>query len=279
MGNSISVKFWSDQWIGDIKLMDQFGRLYALENNKHVTVAERLGSVNNSEQLHGNDNFTWEWARPIRGRSQSELISLKSILSSVQINSNIADKWKWSLNSDGVFTTKSLALLIDEKRSRNLTSFETLRNKAIPQKIGISIWRAQLNRIPVRVELDKRGIDLDSILYPLCSNESKTVEHSLVQCSQVLKVWQQFFKWWNLSYVSHISLDQAFDDSSLFSSLSNIGKIIWQGTKWTVCYALWKARNEKIFKNRSWNESTILTYIQTSSFAWISKRLKKCSLD
>lgn len=47
----------------------------------------------------------------------------------------------------------------------------------------------------MRVELDKRGIDLDSILYPWCESDVETVNHCLVKCKEAKEVWDKVFKW------------------------------------------------------------------------------------
>ncbi|GKB51716.1 retrovirus-related pol polyprotein from transposon TNT 1-94, partial [Tanacetum coccineum] len=80
------------------------------------------------------------------------------------------DRWKWLLSKDGVFTVKELSRLFEEKilvldnRGR-----ETIWNKLVSKKVNIFVWRALRGRLPVRVELDIRGVDLDSVL---CPNES-----------------------------------------------------------------------------------------------------------
>ncbi|XP_071712374.1 uncharacterized protein [Rutidosis leptorrhynchoides] len=172
-----------------------------------------------------------------------------------------------------------MALLIDDKRLGTHSSSETLLNKAVPQKIGIFVWRAKQKRIPVRVELDKRGIDLDSILCPLCSNNTETVDHTLLECTKVKELWLLFFKWWNSSNANLSSLEQIFDYTSAHPGITKVGKQIWQSAKWACSYFIWRARNEVVFKNKVWNGDSILTNIQTASFAWISKRLKKSNLD
>lgn len=34
LGNGESIKFWTDNWVGDFKLCDRFLRLFALETSK-----------------------------------------------------------------------------------------------------------------------------------------------------------------------------------------------------------------------------------------------------
>ncbi|XP_071718114.1 uncharacterized protein [Rutidosis leptorrhynchoides] len=103
-------------------------------------------------------------------------------IAAATLDQNSSDTCKWLLESDGVFKTKRLSMLIDGKRSNITNQGETLKNKAIPLKVDIFVWRVKLLRLPVRVELDKRGVDLDSILCPICKINLETVDHSLTQC-------------------------------------------------------------------------------------------------
>ncbi|XP_071705286.1 uncharacterized protein [Rutidosis leptorrhynchoides] len=213
------------------------------------------------------------------GRTADELITITEDLMNVRINQESDDKWSWSLDSEGTFKVKTLSLEIDKCRLQSLISTKTLCNKGVPQKIGIYVWRTKLKRIPVHVELDTRGIDLDSILYPLCTSDSESIEHITTKCPRVLNLWHHFFKWWNTPPVNNFLLEQSFDDSFPYNDLSTMGKLIWQCAKWVCSYHILKARNNLIFKGEAWNAANILSNIQLISFGWISRRLKKASLD
>ncbi|XP_071717973.1 uncharacterized protein [Rutidosis leptorrhynchoides] len=234
IGSGSSINFWSDIWVGNASLKEQFSRLYALEMDKNVTVHDRI---------------------------QQE------------------DKLKWSLGADGVFSTKELAVLIDGKRLHpGNVVIKTARNNSVPQKVAIFVWRAKLKRLPVRSELDKRGIDLDTVLCPLCGDEIETVEHSLVKCKTVIDFSKKFLRWWNIPVENLNALDPLANDS-IFSSFSKFGNSIWEGVKWVCCYMLWKSRNSKIFRGKEWSNSSILSEVQATSFGWIIKRNKKISMD
>ncbi|GKD33802.1 RNA-directed DNA polymerase, eukaryota, reverse transcriptase zinc-binding domain protein, partial [Tanacetum coccineum] len=96
------------------------------------------------------------------------------------INSNCRDKWMWTLGEDGEFTVKELARSVEEKiLHMESGGQETLWNKLVPKKVNIFVWRALKGRLLVRVEHDRRGIDLDSVLCPCCNNFVETCAHCL----------------------------------------------------------------------------------------------------
>ncbi|XP_071739167.1 uncharacterized protein [Rutidosis leptorrhynchoides] len=157
VGNGESIKFWSDIWIGSSSLMESYSRLYALESDKQVLVKDRI--VQSGE----NWSLNWNWIRSPRGRAIEELEVLENLLSNVRLSNSSRDKWRWSLDKEGVFTTKQLTTLIDGKRlATGSLVTETVRNAFLPQKVGIFVWRAKLKRLPVLSELDKRGTQIQS---------------------------------------------------------------------------------------------------------------------
>ncbi|XP_071725859.1 uncharacterized protein [Rutidosis leptorrhynchoides] len=121
------------------------------------------------------------------------------------------------------------------------------------------MWKKK--RLPVLVELVKRGIDLHSVRCPLCDDAIETVDHSLILCKHVSDVW---CKVWGRGGIPYVSVEDLFLDSG--QATSNVGKFIWQALVWSTSYLLWKNRNQKVFSNKCWNITTALNEIQIKSF-------------
>ncbi|GKE21948.1 RNA-directed DNA polymerase, eukaryota, reverse transcriptase zinc-binding domain protein [Tanacetum coccineum] len=135
----------------------------------------------------------------------------------VVISNNCKDRWRWSLGGDGDFKVKDLSSLIEEKiLHSDGGGHETLWNKLVPNKVNIFVWRALRGRLPVRVELDRRGVDLDSVLCPCCNNIVETCAHSLITCDLAMSVWDKIYMWWKVGIVNAFSIDE------LFSSNGNV---------------------------------------------------------
>nr|GEZ96766.1 RNA-directed DNA polymerase, eukaryota [Tanacetum cinerariifolium] len=71
-------------------------------------------------------------------------------------------------------------------------------NKSIPIKVNVLLWRLMLNKLPTRINLDRRGIEIDSVLYPTCHDELKTVNHSFFNCDLAKDLWSLLAKWWEM---------------------------------------------------------------------------------
>ncbi|XP_071738720.1 uncharacterized protein [Rutidosis leptorrhynchoides] len=263
IGDGSTTDFWKDSWIGETILEDKFSRLFRLETNQEAKVADRVRWIN------GSCEFTWEWSRNIIGRANNELQVLISMLNSFTYSCHNVDGWKWTLSPSGRFTTKTLQSLIEEKfLIEGRSGRETMRNSLVPKKVGIFIWRVIHKRVPVLLELDKRGVDLHSVRCPICDDDLETIEHSLIFCSLAYDTWTRIYKWWGLGNYSNLSLNETFCGSPNVAT-SELGSKIWQAVEWTSGYMIWKNRNNKVFKNKDWCSASVLNEIQVVSFDWM----------
>ncbi|GJS15090.1 RNA-directed DNA polymerase, eukaryota [Tanacetum coccineum] len=124
VGKGTRTSFWNDFWIGDSLLKLSFPRLYALEENKDLSVANKIHAP-----------ITSSFRRPVRGGVESQQLDhLLELLGSV-ILSNMEDRWFWDLNGVGVFRVKDVRNLLDESF---LPKVEVPRwIKSIPIKVNV----------------------------------------------------------------------------------------------------------------------------------------------
>nr|GEV05064.1 hypothetical protein [Tanacetum cinerariifolium] len=154
-------------------------------------------------------------------------------------------RWKWTLNDDGVFMVKELTKMIEEKILRVENGGQvTLWNKLVPKKVNIFIWRALKGRLPVREELDKRGIDLDSLLCPCCDTVVESCNHSLVLCKLALSLWERIYRWWKIRNINAFFIDEVLSSNGNVNMPSHSSSI-WQVVIWTAGYYIWKERNPR----------------------------------
>ncbi|XP_071724329.1 uncharacterized protein [Rutidosis leptorrhynchoides] len=223
--------------------------------------------------------FTWEWHRIIYGRSQNELEQIQCLLQSALLGTSEIDRWKWQWDSSGTFKSSEMAARIDEKILGNsFQAHETTRNNLVPKKIEVFVWRTIRKRIPTRVELDNKHIDLDSVRCPVCDDGLETVEHTLVFCKMASEIWKRILAWWKFDNINAYSIDEIFKDTSPYSNSSKMGKI-WQAVKWISGYLIWKNRNSIVFGSHSSSSSRLVDEIQCKSYEWICTRTKKINLD
>ncbi|XP_071740949.1 uncharacterized protein [Rutidosis leptorrhynchoides] len=124
------------------------------------------------------------------GRTSGELADLNNTISACRLNAGSQDGWEWLLDSCSRFTVRQLGDLIDEKLLMvDQSNIETLCNNLVPKKVELFVWRARKGRLPVRIELHKRKIDLHSTRCPVCAGDLETIEHGLLSCHPANDLW------------------------------------------------------------------------------------------
>ena len=96
------------------------------------------------------------------------------------------------------------------EQTRGTTRWSTL----VPEKVSIFIWRVVKERIPIRVLLDRCGIDIPSILCPLCEEVVENIYHILVRC-RVSYIWLKFLSWRGIQEMNFIDTHQLMDFKGL----------------------------------------------------------------
>ncbi|XP_071713621.1 uncharacterized protein [Rutidosis leptorrhynchoides] len=261
IGDGKSTSFWDDIWVGNASFKDRFKRLYRLEIDKDINISNKI------EEFMGDG--LGNWAYPPMGRTNSELNELRDTVQNLQLIEDKEDCWSWNLNSKGIYMVKDCSVLVDKViLPRAVNSIESLQNGLVLKKVEVFIWRARLGRVPVRFELDKRGIDLNNVRCPICDGDIETVEHILFSCQVAKDLWSKVLKWWG--YNSAIfGYEDIFNGTFGYVAYDH-KRNQWQAICWVVCYILWKNRNAKVFKNKLETVPSLFNEVQVLSYDWIS---------
>ncbi|XP_071688222.1 uncharacterized protein [Rutidosis leptorrhynchoides] len=225
--------------------------------------------------------FTWSWSRLPSRRTEIELIELQKMLIDYSFIHSESDSWSCNLQPNGLFSVENLTHQIDGKLQCKQSGMnKTMSNKLLPQKICIFVWRVMLRRIPVRVELDKCGIDLDSLRCSVCNDNIETVEHILIDYAFAKDLWERVSRWWNSSIPIHSSLEERFKGirGNVNPNLTNTSSVFRQAIEWVCGYVIWQNRNHVIIRKKKGNGPLALMEIQTRSFEWLSSRSKKVKI-
>ncbi|GJT84887.1 ALP1-like protein [Tanacetum coccineum] len=218
-GNGRDVSFWLDRWLMDSRLCDTFPRLFHLDRRPEGRVAEKEGGL----RVFGRGNG-------------SGLESLEG-----------EDIWRWKPNEEGGFAVKELTRMLEDRiLDVESTGEDTIWLKLVPKKVNIFVWRALKRRLLVHEELDKRDVDLDTVLCPCCNSVVESYEHSLSMCSMAMGVWEKVHCWWKLGGVKAFSIRDIFSLNGAVN-LPNRSRLIWQTVLWSSGYFIWKERNNRVF--------------------------------
>nr|GFB75958.1 RNA-directed DNA polymerase, eukaryota [Tanacetum cinerariifolium] len=169
----ILLRFWEDKWYAGVVIKELFSRLYALELHKHAAVRMKLmtPSLDNSFRR--------------RVRSGAEKSQFHSLLEIVQVINLVPceDRYFCSLESERDYSVAFMRKLIDEKRFQEV-DISTRWVKSVPSKVNITAWKIKTNALPMKFNLSRRGMDIDTLMCPVCKGGVETTSHLFFQCTQ-----------------------------------------------------------------------------------------------
>nr|GEX75066.1 RNA-directed DNA polymerase, eukaryota [Tanacetum cinerariifolium] len=298
VGRGTRVYFWKDIWIGDLPLYTRYNRLYRLDQDKDCLIIDRIV----------NGQWQWNWSRSDIGTHNTAYLN-DLLLEIIQIDVSVdEDTCTWVLSNDGTFSVKSARRLIDSKLLPSIStptvvdedtctwvlsndgtfsvksarrlidlkllpsiSTPTVWDKFLPRKVNIFLWRLSLDRLPHRLNLSSRSLDIPTISCSSCNGNVESADHVFFECDLVKEIWRLVCKWCDISIPMFASYDTW---SSWFST--------WQATKaksrrlYIIFAALfwwiWRYRNIVTFSSDSIKKGDLFDNIRASTFSWISNR-------
>ncbi|GJR33308.1 putative RNA-directed DNA polymerase, eukaryota, reverse transcriptase zinc-binding domain protein [Tanacetum coccineum] len=72
-------------------------------------------------------------------------------------------------------------------------------NNSISIKINIHNWRLLNDRLPTRMNMDIRGMDLNLTRCPVCDDALETAQHLFIDYMIARNLWVMIQKWWQLA--------------------------------------------------------------------------------
>ncbi|GKD60598.1 putative RNA-directed DNA polymerase, eukaryota, reverse transcriptase zinc-binding domain protein [Tanacetum coccineum] len=209
LGCGTRIRFWKDIWVGETPLFTRYNRLYHLDQDKDCIIIDRIN----------NGQWSWNWSRTSLGvRNLAHLCDMLNEIGQLNIDVN-EYTCTWSLGPNGTFTVKDAHYRIDQNILPTL-AHATTWDKSIPRKVNVFMWRLFLDRLPHRLNLSSRGMDISAISCPSCNANVESANHVFFECDIATDMWKLVFRWCD------IPLFQAF----LWDSF-NDWNISWHASK------------------------------------------------
>nr|GEU47367.1 RNA-directed DNA polymerase, eukaryota, reverse transcriptase zinc-binding domain protein [Tanacetum cinerariifolium] len=227
LGNGLNTSFWDVPWRGDTDFKELAPRIYALESLK--VQLELLQDL-----MHG------------------------CMLS----NSN--DNWSWSLDGGGDFTVSSVRKAIDNHILPKGTT-KTRWIKEVPIKINIHAWKVKNDCFPTRFNMSRRGMDIDSILYPLCNSVAESSRHLFFSCNFIRDIMLKINLWWEVDHREIDSYDEWLEWLASIRLPMKVKKV-FESICVIVWWYIWNWRNKKIFGHETSLKANIFDEIVSQSF-------------
>nr|GEV63490.1 RNA-directed DNA polymerase, eukaryota [Tanacetum cinerariifolium] len=170
--------------------------------------------------------------RNVRGGIEQHLsVELTSMLESVSLL-NSCDRWICVLTSDGDFRVKEVRNFIDDLFLPS-QDIATRWVKSVPIKVNVFTWRASQDCLPTKVNLVRRGINVESCVCPVCSSGEEDINRTLFRCDLAQQVLRRICRWWDLDPSGWSSFQEWY---SWFLSirLSSKGSVFIEYGIWSI---------------------------------------------
>ncbi|KAI5405621.1 hypothetical protein KIW84_052410 [Lathyrus oleraceus] len=289
LGRGNSFLAWKHCWLGTLSLKLLFPRLFEVCSFPNALVFN-CGLW---------ENEGWRWnvgvdSNLLVGDLLEDWKELTEILKDVNPCLKEDDKLIWWRDVEGFSVRNAFKRLYSLNAGNHIGSefrrceLQRLWKAFIPCKVKLFGWRWILGALPTRKELSHRGVisGVEGSYCPLCELEEESVGHLFLKCCKVKTIWKDVLSWFGVVFddildFSDRSTIVTGEDVLLFLSNSLDGKMkssffafIWP----LVCWSIWNARNNLVFKHSIWNEVEILLIIKSVGWDWISI-LSKGSID
>nr|GEU46825.1 RNA-directed DNA polymerase, eukaryota [Tanacetum cinerariifolium] len=139
--------------------------------------------------------------------------------------------------------------------------------KQIPIKVNVLAWKISMDRLPTRVNLHQRRVQVSPISCPICCEALENLDHLLFCCDLAKDIARSICNWWGLvwnpvdSYRSWLSW---FNLVQLQSS----SKQVLEGVFYTSWWSIWSYRKHLIFSDSNLRKNGIFEDTVRRSFSW-----------
>ncbi|GKB92633.1 RNA-directed DNA polymerase, eukaryota [Tanacetum coccineum] len=262
IGNGDNTSFWKDKWHNEGVLKDVFPRLYALERHQNVTIHTKLIDYSLVNSFRRN---------PRSGVEEFQLDNLSRLVSTITLSSAV-DRYVWSLENSGEFSVKSIRQVIDANCFPVIHS-ATRWVKSVPLKVNIMAWKIKTDGLPTRINISRRGIEIDSIVCPICNSGAESSCHIFFQCNLVRQLARKISSWWNVDYVDVSSYEEWYTWLVSLRLQANL-KAVFEGIFYCLWWSVWMFRNKILFEKDTPSQARIFDNIVSNSYYLCKFRCK-----
>ncbi|CAL5330043.1 unnamed protein product [Camellia sinensis] len=146
----------------------------------------------------------------------------------------------------------------------------TIWNNCAPSKVQFFGWLACMARLKL-LAFCKELVSLignANIVCVFCQNEIETVDHILLFCPFVWRLWSNIVKWWGLQWVLSGSVNGLLQ-WWFGCKMKKLEKKIWAVIPLAILWSIWKHRNDCVFSDIQPNWEELCDIVKVRVAMWI----------
>nr|GEU37786.1 RNA-directed DNA polymerase, eukaryota, reverse transcriptase zinc-binding domain protein [Tanacetum cinerariifolium] len=142
---------------------------------------------------------------------------------------------------------------------------ETRWIRAVPIKVNILAWKVKLDDLPTRLNISKRGMDIESILCPLCDKNVESTSHIFFICPISREIFRKVSLWWEIDDKEVLGYEEWLEWLMNVHLHSNHKKLL-EGVCYVMWWFIWNFRNKSIFGSSRTSKAFIFDEVLARSF-------------
>ncbi|XP_071703932.1 uncharacterized protein [Rutidosis leptorrhynchoides] len=184
------------------------------------------------------------------------------------------DSFEWSLSKDDEYSVSDT-----RKHSDSIylsVNGPATRCRILPRKVNDFVWQVALNRLPSRLTLSTRGLEIEFFGCVSCNGQVESMDHILFECSVALDLWLKVRVWCNIMIPEFHGWNEWLEwfDVGHTSTTSKDALFVI-----VVClmWHLWQWRNDVMLNFKKMKKDYIFDSICLFLFNWLDSR-SKCNV-
>ena len=150
----------------------------------------------------------------------------------------------WKSSNTGMFTVSSMYSLLRNEDSTKIGLSELIWNNVAPHKVQFFGWLCWKERVKTAPYLQRIGVLSGQVNVSclFCEEEEESLNHVLMYCPKVWRVWSDILNWWGIKWAIPGSIQSLL----LWwqgARFKNLDRKLWDVLPFAVLWSIWKVRN------------------------------------
>ena len=161
----------------------------------------------------------------------------------------------------------------DQTNENQDGAFTELSKVKVPSKVAFFTWRLIRDRLPTKINLRRRNVDIHDPTCPFCKNKEEDAAHLFFSCNKIIPLWWESSSWTNISaplpqnprmhFLQHVA---GKENGNSFQKW----KCWWISLTWSI----WQHRNKIFFEEENFSDMKLLEDGKFLCWTWL-KNLDK----